>query len=258
MTDPFDALPPDVAALIAEERGARDLAPATKTNVFMRLASIGLMPTPALPIPMPKADGPGEAPGNEGAAPGQGGAGLASKLLATKVGIAAVALVIGGLGGAALQATLEPIPSRHAPRMTVVPAASTDVGTVDVAGPSSQPEAASSAISVHALPSAARTAPPSGSPSTMVDMMREERASLEIARTAMTRGDFSGAAAAIDRHARDFPHGKLVEERESMRVQALVGQGRYEEARSRAARFRHDFPGSLLQGAVDSAVASIP
>jgi hypothetical protein len=61
----------------------------------------------------------------------------------------------------------------------------------------------------------------------------------------------------IAEHARRFRDGRLAEEREALRVGALAGLGRDEEARHAASNFRTRFPQSVLGPAVDqmSAVA---
>jgi outer membrane protein assembly factor BamD (BamD/ComL family) len=69
---------------------------------------------------------------------------------------------------------------------------------------------------------------------------------LQPARAALARGDFSAALASIAEHRRRFPDGQLSEEREALRVQALSGLGRNEEATRAAAAFRKNFPGSVL------------
>lgn len=48
----------------------------------------------------------------------------------------------------------------------------------------------------------------------------------------------------IDEHARRFPEGTFAQEREAIAIEALVGEGRLLEARSRAAQFRTKFPQS--------------
>ncbi|MEZ4410131.1 MAG: hypothetical protein R3A52_27190 [Polyangiales bacterium] len=88
--------------------------------------------------------------------------------------------------------------------------------------------------------------------------LNAERAVLEIARTALTRGQSSAAIDALERHARRFPRGRMAPERESMWVQALVSAGRYDAAREHAARFRRSYPGSMLQPVVDAALREIP
>ena len=52
-------------------------------------------------------------------------------------------------------------------------------------------------------------------------------------------------------HARLFKDGRLAEEREALRVKALAGLGRSEEARRAAAAFRARFPRSVLLPAVN-------
>jgi len=84
-----------------------------------------------------------------------------------------------------------------------------------------------------------------------------ERALLEQARTALTRGQDGDALTVLERHARTFPQGALAEERESLLVQALVGGQQYERARRAAERFHHRFPNSIFGAGVDEAVASI-
>lgn len=79
---------------------------------------------------------------------------------------------------------------------------------------------------------------------------------IDMARRAVGAGDGAGAMAAVSRHERTFPSGLLREEREALAVRALVLQGRVGDARARAAEFRARYPGSLMAGAVDRAVAS--
>lgn len=69
---------------------------------------------------------------------------------------------------------------------------------------------------------------------------------LQPARAAVARGDFSAALASIAEHQRRFPDGQLSEEREALRVQALSGLGRTDEATRAAIAFRKRFPGSVL------------
>jgi hypothetical protein len=69
---------------------------------------------------------------------------------------------------------------------------------------------------------------------------------LQPARAAVARGDFSSALSSIAEHQRRFPNGQLSEEREALRVQALSGLGRTDEATRAAIAFRKRFPGSVL------------
>jgi hypothetical protein len=85
-----------------------------------------------------------------------------------------------------------------------------------------------------------------------------ERALIERARTAGARGDTASMLEALDRHARDFPAGRLTEEREALAIQALVQSGRIDEARSRAVRFRARFPTSVFLAPVNAALGGHP
>lgn len=81
---------------------------------------------------------------------------------------------------------------------------------------------------------------------------RAELRLLREARAAVARRDFAGAMTPITEHARRFENGRLVEEREALRVKALAGLGRTEEARRAAASFRARFPRSVLLPAVSN------
>jgi hypothetical protein len=74
---------------------------------------------------------------------------------------------------------------------------------------------------------------------------------LQPARQAVASQDFASALAAITAHQRRFPSGKLTEEREAMRVKALLGLGRIAEAQSAGSAFRVRFPRSALLGRID-------
>ena len=78
------------------------------------------------------------------------------------------------------------------------------------------------------------------------------------ARAAVARGDFAAALSPIAEHTRRFKNGRLVEEREALRVKALGGLGRTAEARHAAAAFRARFPRSVLLPAVSQMPASAP
>lgn len=81
-----------------------------------------------------------------------------------------------------------------------------------------------------------------------------ERELLDVARAAVARRNGKDAQAAIDRHAQAYPHGGLVQERESLRIQTLALAGRVGEARQLLERFDKRYPGSLLRGAARRAV----
>jgi hypothetical protein len=81
---------------------------------------------------------------------------------------------------------------------------------------------------------------------------------LQRARAAVASGEFSSALAAIAEHQRRFPAGRLGEEREALRIKALVGLGRKEEARQAADRFRQRFPRSVLSTKIEETVRPEP
>jgi hypothetical protein len=69
---------------------------------------------------------------------------------------------------------------------------------------------------------------------------------LQRAQAAYARGDFADALGLLAEHARRFPKGRLAEERDALRVRALVGAGRTPEARRAAAAFANRFPRSVV------------
>ena len=84
--------------------------------------------------------------------------------------------------------------------------------------------------------------------------LADERAAVDMARSALARGEPAQALLAIDALAKRLPRGQLAEERESLAVEALMAAGQVEEAKARAAKFRADFPQSMLLPAVDAAL----
>jgi hypothetical protein len=78
----------------------------------------------------------------------------------------------------------------------------------------------------------------------------EELRLLELARARLADEDFAAAMPPLAEHARRFGQGRLVEEREALRVEALSGLGRREEVRRAAAAFEARFPRSPLVGVV--------
>ncbi len=78
------------------------------------------------------------------------------------------------------------------------------------------------------------------------DLFTAELELLQRAHAAYTRRIFPAALALIAEHARRFPHGRLAEEREALRVRSLAGAGRAEEAHRAAVAFAVQFPRSVL------------
>ena len=81
---------------------------------------------------------------------------------------------------------------------------------------------------------------------------------LQRARAAVAAGEFSAALQSIAEHQRRFPAGRLREEREALRIKALAGLGRDDEARRAAERFRERFPRSVLSSRIEETVRPNP
>jgi hypothetical protein len=90
------------------------------------------------------------------------------------------------------------------------------------------------------------------------DDLREEVRLLDRARQLDARRDYPAMLAVVTEHERSFPTGRLTEEREVVRVKALVGLGRGGEARQAAVRFHRQFPRSVLSHSIDETIATIP
>ena len=80
---------------------------------------------------------------------------------------------------------------------------------------------------------------------------------LDRARQFDRRGDYRAALASTREHQRRFSDGRLVEEREALRIRALMGLGRAREAGAIAALFRQKFPRSVLLESIDRMMASL-
>lgn len=234
----LEPLPPDLARLLASEREAAPPADVIE-RVWSRIAG-------TLPPTLPRGGGDGGSGSGPGASTAAGP--IASKMAA----VAVSALLAGGVIGAGLHAALATPPHErivYVDRPILVPPTLSASSTpppplVAAAAPSSTVSHA-----VRALPSVVASAPA---------QMDEERALLDDARAALSRGDGPAALVAAERHRQRFANPQLAEEREAIAVQALVLAGRYDEARTRAARFRAQTPNSLFLPAIDASLASIP
>jgi hypothetical protein len=187
----------------------------------VRAAVLALLPMGAPPVP-----------GVEVAAK------ATTKIAGAKIAAAA------GIAAVAIGAVVAALVWKGAP--TSVPAPRPTSITI----PSSPPVASSAAEpSIVELPSA--TAPlPSAKPAPShraaplpEDTLAEENALVDRARANIASNP-AQALAAVDEHAPRFPRGQLAQEREYLRVRALRGLGRNDEARARAKRYLVDYPSS--------------
>jgi hypothetical protein len=169
--------------------------------------------------------------GGGAGASGTGSGPLGKWLLAT-----AVVAVVGGGGYLAYQATRSPeqvvaaAAMDAAPRATVVVADAAPVTAVTA-------DAAPAAKTIDAGPARSRVSPQAA--------LAEESRLLGRAKEALTGGDARGALREVTSHARSFPHGKLIEERERLAIEALIRLGRRPDAEARAERFRQRYPRSV-------------
>ncbi|MEM7151650.1 MAG: hypothetical protein AAF799_02365 [Myxococcota bacterium] len=76
------------------------------------------------------------------------------------------------------------------------------------------------------------------------DALTAELRLIDRARGQLRARRFDAAIRSLERHARTFPYGQLVDERNVMLVEALCGDGQTERARSKAQAFLAAAPGS--------------
>jgi hypothetical protein len=91
----------------------------------------------------------------------------------------------------------------------------------------------------------------SGTVSTKSEGISAELRVLQPARKAVAQRDFTSALATVAEHQRLYPAGILSEEREGLRIKALIGLGRISEAKRASDLFRKRFPRSALLSRID-------
>lgn len=161
------------------------------------------------------------------------------------------ALAIGGAVGAA---------ARGATSTERIVYVDRPVPAVSIAASSAAPPRESaSAVPVETLPAvvASATRRTTPAPVDSGQQLAAESALLDIARTALARGEPQPALDAVGRHAAQFPRGLLGEEREALAIKALVLAGRGQEARARAAAFRAQYPASMFARSIEASLATI-
>ncbi|HOU90226.1 MAG TPA: hypothetical protein PLU22_04230 [Polyangiaceae bacterium] len=123
------------------------------------------------------------------------------------------------------------------PARQVEPAPSDGAGTPEAEGTEPLP------VGVAALPDAPAEPPPSaaGAPNTG---LIEESAWLTAARAALRRGSLVEATRHLDAHERRFPDGRLVQEREALRIEALHQAGSDAAAAQRLEDYARRYPES--------------
>jgi hypothetical protein len=207
-------LPPDVDELLQHEREIPPLPATVRARAVARARAALLAGVERRPTPVP------------------------ARRIRWAAAAAVLLLVSGGIGAAAYQirARLASPPEVHPLPAPVKPVA-----------PPPPPVAAAPIVEEPAEPARAIEKPVLS----RADAARAELRLLRQARAAVAREDYAAALPPIAEHARRFKDGRLTEEREALRVKALVGLGRAAEARRAAAAFRVRFPRSVLLSAVN-------
>jgi hypothetical protein len=228
-----EGLAPELRALLDAERGRGPLAPEVSARLGQRIAhTLGVPPTPSDPG---SSHGGPSAGGH--AASGAARAHGALRLVAGARLVPVVcAFVAGGATGAAITAkvmrapAVAPAPIVHAgpPATALPPVVAPGIEPpVEVHAPS--PALPAQSEQAQRAASDAGVAKPVVAARTRADQDRDlsvERGMIELARSALAHGRGADALAAVESHARRFRHGRLVEERESLRVAALAALGR--------------------------------
>jgi hypothetical protein len=237
----LEALPPDLRALLADERDAYADDPAVRAKVMRRIeASVAF-----------------------------GAVGVAAGAVAAKTGVlAALAhhakkralswIALSFCGGIVLGETHARLSAPRAPAPVTLAASATTAATAAPMAVQAPATDEPTAIPVSKLPT---IPPPPPSPvgttvaSAAPSSLAAEQALIDTARSALSRGRAADALVATDDHARRFPRGRLAEEREILAIQALLLAGRRSDADARGERFHRTFPGSLYGNAVDGLLA---
>lgn len=247
-------LPPELEPLVAADRRASLGSDTERQAIYARvLDELGMPP-----------------PGSGGAAPPVAGGGTASGgakallivALVTGGGIAGY-FALRGTGEAAVSrraevtapaaVTLDP-PSRdltlqsRAPRITVAPPDSSPATGQPPAPQSQDPNRAKKADD--RTPSQSATTTPRRVPTA-------EEVLIEEAWSAHARNEPTAASALLVEHEEQYPHGRLAEERDALRVLVLAEARRLSEARERAASFEAAYPRSIHLAAIQDALRNV-
>ena len=246
MTQPPEDLPQDIERLLAQHRQTLDAA----VEDF---------------VPDPQMQARVLAKVNASAA--AAGVGMAT---AAKAGLAVLVVAVASL--AVARVFMSTPPPRPAPLTVLLPAplpvlpgpmpmpvpaekSSPPPGAVEAAARPWQPKK-KAAAAAHAPPpapaEAANLASPAAAPKMAPHDNPAERLLLEKARQQLAEGQADDALVSLDKHRQRFENGTLTEEREALRIIALVGVGRTRWARQQFEVFERQHPNSLLAPALRS------
>ena len=171
-----------------------------------------------------------------------------SKVLA----VAVLSVVVGAVGGVGAQRVLSAPPP--APTSVAVSVAPPQPSTPP---PTPSDEAPSPPLPVVSSPRPRGVATASTSaPRASNGDLEREQALIDVARAGLARSHPDVALDAIARHEAAYPHGQLSEERDGLRIVALLRSGHRDEARVRAGTFRTSYPKSALWPKIERALES--
>ena len=258
MIDPSDPLQETLREFLDAEKACPDPLPEVQGRVSLLLSrSLGLPAGPGDALPTSASGAPSLSPAQ---VHGRSLARIFAR--ASRRGLAT--FLVGAAVGATVYGTAERVrnkpESSGSPTAVIAPPAAEPPGVAPELLPPSNPSPAPLPAPVP-LPSSRDHGRGAGEQVALDARDRglaAERKLVEMARTALARGQTDGALAAIHRHARQFPNGQLAEERDSLLVQALVAKGEFAQARERAGHFYRQHPHSLFAPVVDQALQSIP
>ncbi len=243
-TQQAEPLSPEMAELLALERKR----PAPPEDMQRRVL-LGVMTAVSLP-PLPSEPG----------APSGAPAGAASKVASATGSKAVLAKIfvgfaVGAISGAGVHAYLSPA-SRTAPASLEKPAV---VAHEPPIPEPAAPQPVMPAADPMPPPKVAKAkAPRARDHQSVTDSdLARERAILEQARLALVRGRYGDAVAALNQHKKQYPTGRLVEEREALSILVFVGLGDTEKAQQRLAQFERAYPNSMLLPSVEKRVGAV-
>ena len=235
----------DILSLLEAERSP-ELAPAeSKERVWERVQE-----TLALP---PVASGPPET----AVLTGSGAATVVGYVVV--VGIIAAAVVsqtqpqIASYNPppeASVQKLMEPRPQAASTLPPMVPVVVTPPERLEEAATAPVAQSAPAPTSGVRAPGRARRAPSTTSSA------EAERSLLDQGRRALREGRANAALSVADEHRARFPRGRLVEEREALRIRALDRLGRRDASRAAARDFMKRYPSSIHGLAVERILGS--
>ncbi|WP_437783832.1 hypothetical protein [Sorangium sp. So ce1097] len=125
------------------------------------------------------------------------------------------------------------------------------------AAPAPEPARPAASVPRRELPKNTRPAAPAPAAPLDSDELLRESKLIDQARAAATQ-DPGAALAAVQEHQREFPAGRLAEEREYVAIRALMRLGRVGEARARADAFLARYPSTAYADRVHRAVNAAP